>query len=87
MERRLTDASGSEWRVMLTGRRTQYTRDELLLTFARVGSGERRYARWSPARAKAPELALNALHPVELTRLLAASQPSWTSPDGDYRSG
>ena len=87
MLRRVVDAKGRAWDVTLSGRRTQYTRDELSLEFRRVDGDERRYARTSPRGAKLPELAWQQLSERELVRLLGSSQPSWTSPDGGYRAG
>jgi hypothetical protein len=87
MLRRIVDAKGREWDVALSGRFTQYVRDELSLEFRLVGGAERRYVRTSPRGAKVPELAWQQLSDAELTRLLGSSQPSWTSPDGGYRAG
>jgi hypothetical protein len=87
MQRRIVDTRGRAWDVTLSGRYTQYVRDELSLEFRLVGSDERRYVRTSPRGAKAPELAWQQLSDADLHRLLASSQPSWTSPDGGYRAG
>ncbi len=88
MPRRITDAEGATWEVTLSGRHTQYSRDELSLEFRRVGDGatERRYARFSPRESKVPERAYELASDALLGRLLAAAQPSWTSPDGGYRT-
>jgi hypothetical protein len=87
MLRRIVDGTGRQWEVSLAGRRTQYVRDELSLEFRLVDGGERRYVRVSPRGAKLPEMAWQELSDVALARLLKSSQPSWTSPDGGYRSG
>ncbi len=87
MLRRLVDAKGRAWTVSLSGRYTQYVRDELSLEFRLVDGDERRFVRTSPRGAKAPELALQQLTAADLARLLQSSQPSWTSPDGGYRAG
>ena len=87
MQRRIVDAKGRQWDVMLSGRFTQYVRDELSIEFHLVGGAERRYARTSPRGAKVPELAWQQLSDTDLNRLLGSSQPSWTSPDGGYRAG
>ena len=87
MLRRIVDAAGREWDVMLSGRITQYVRDELSLEFRLVGGNERRFVRTSPRGAKHPELAWQQLTERELTLLLKSSQPSWTSPEGGYRAG
>jgi hypothetical protein len=87
MQRRIVDARGREWDVSLSGRRTQYTRDELSLEFRLAGGSERRYVRTAPRGARMPELAWQQFTDRDLVRLLASSQPSWTSPDGGYRGG
>lgn len=87
MPRRIVDAHGAEWVVTLTGRRTQYARDEISLAFTPgSGNGNRspRFARFSPRGAKAPETAYEEVSDTLLLRLLAISQPAWTSPDGGY---
>jgi hypothetical protein len=87
MLRRIVDGKGRHWEVSLSGRRTQYVRDELSLEFRLVDGAERRYVRMSPRGAKAPEMAWQELSDLALTRLLKSSQPSWTSPEGGYRAG
>ena len=87
MVRRIVDAKGRHWEVSLSGRTTQYVRDELSIEFRLVEGEERRYVRASPRGAKAPELAWQQFTDADLSRLLASSQPSWTSPDGGYRAG
>ncbi len=89
MPRRITDADGATWEVALSGRHTQYARDELSLEFRRLGKGpsEYRYARFNPRTSKAPERAYELASDALLIRVLASSQPSWTSPDGGYRAG
>jgi len=87
MLRRIVDSGGRQWEVSLAGRRTQYVRDELSLEFRLVDGEERRYVRVSPRGAKLPEQAWQELSDVALGRLFKSSQPSWTSPDGGYRSG
>lgn len=87
MERRFTDRHGHVWTATLSGRRTQYVRDELSLTFCRDNDGTRRFVRYAPRAAQAPELALEQLTDAALVRLLDSSQPAWTSPEGGYRRG
>lgn len=87
MVRRIVDGKGRHWEVSLSGRITQYVRDELSIEFRLVDGEERRYVRTSPRGAKAPELAWQQFSDADLVRLLASSQPSWTSPDGGYRAG
>jgi hypothetical protein len=87
MPRRVIAVDGERWTVSVSGRVTQYVKDEFGLVFVR-GSGsarERRVARYSPQNAKSPELALAALSDAELTVLLARSQPAWTAPETGYR--
>jgi hypothetical protein len=86
MVRRIIDPKGRPWDVTLSGRYTQYVRDELSLEFQLVGGTERRYVRTSPRGAKVPEMAWQQFTDADLTRLLHSSQPSWTSPDGGYRA-
>lgn len=86
MPRVIADADGTNWRVALSGRHTQYSEDEISLEFSREGEGatERRYARFSPRGAKSPERAYEEASDRLLARLLAVAQPAWTSPDGVY---
>jgi hypothetical protein len=87
MPRRVIEADGERWTVSVSGRITQYVKDEFGLVFIR-GSGnarERRVARYSPRGAKSPELALAGLSDAELVALLARSQPAWTAPETGYR--
>ena len=86
MPRRITDAAGSVWEVMPSGRRTQYGSDEVSLEFQRVSEGapETRFARFAPQGAKAAEMALEDASDRALVTLLGQSQPAWTSPDGSY---
>jgi hypothetical protein len=87
MARRIVDRDGATWSVTLSGRHTQYARDELSVEFQRQGDGERRFARFSPRGSKSPERAMEQASDALLGRLLAASQPAWTSPDGGYGAG
>ena len=86
MPRTIT-ADGSAWAVALSGRVTQYTRDEISLVFSR-GSGEsreRRFTRFSPLGSRDPEAALGELTDEQLRGYLSASQPAWISPETGYR--
>jgi hypothetical protein len=87
MERGFTDRQGRQWQVALSGRRTHYVRDELSLEFRRIEDDTRRYVRFAPRAAQAPELAFEQLTDPVLQSLLDASQPAWTSPEGGYRRG
>jgi hypothetical protein len=82
MPRQITAADGTTWTVTLSGRATQYAKDEVSLAFA--AAGETRYVRFSPRGAKAPELAFEEVSDEMLGRLLQQAQPSWTSPAGAY---
>ena len=87
MPRRVIEVGGERWTVSVSGRITQYVKDEFGLGFARGsgGAGERRVARYSPQNTKSPELALAALSDAELVALLSRSQPAWTAPETGYR--
>ena len=88
MPRRIIEVNGDQWEVSVSGRVTQYVKDELGLVFAR-GTGptrERRVARYSPLGAKGSELALSELTDAQLRSLLAYSQPAWTAPETEYRA-
>jgi hypothetical protein len=87
MPRRIIEVSGEPWEVAVSGRVTQYTKDEFGLVFSR-GTGrdrERRVVRYSPLGAKSRELSLSQLSDHELRELLAHSQPAWTAPETGYR--
>jgi hypothetical protein len=87
MPRRIIDVDGERWDVAVSGRSTQYTKDEFGLVFTR-GTGpdrERRVVRYSPLGAKSRESSLDELTDRELADLLAFSQPAWISPELGYR--
>ncbi len=87
MPRRIIEVDGDRWGVELSGRPTQYTKDEFGLVFTR-GTGparERRMVRYSPLGAKSTELSLRQLSDKDLADLLAVSQPAWTAPELGYR--
>jgi hypothetical protein len=87
MPRRIIDVDGERWEVAVSGRSTQYTKDEFGLVFTR-GTGpdrERRVVRYSPLGAKSRESSLDELTDRELADLLAFSQPAWISPELGYR--
>jgi hypothetical protein len=86
MPRRIIEANGEQWEVAVSGRVTQYVKDELGLVFSR-GAGtsrERRVVRYSPLGAKGSELALSELTDAQLRSLLSHSQPAWTAPETEY---
>ena len=87
MPRRIIDVDGERWQVAVSGRSTQYTKDEFGLVFTR-GTGpdrERRVVRYSPLGAKSRESSLDELTDRELADLLTVSQPAWISPELGYR--
>lgn len=87
MPRRIIEADGAQWEVTVSGRTTQYVKDEFGVVFTRgVGPDrEQRVARYSPLAAKSRELSLSQLSDAELADLLAHSQPSWTAPEMGYQ--
>jgi hypothetical protein len=87
MPRRIIEVDGEQWEVAVSGRVTQYLKDEFGLVFTR-GTGprrEQRVVRYSPLGAKSREVSLGQLSDSELRGLLAHSQPSWTAPEMGYR--
>jgi hypothetical protein len=87
MPRRIIEVDGERWQVAVSGRSTQYTKDEFGLVFTR-GTGsdrEQRVVRYSPLGVKSRELSLASLSDRELADLLAVSQPAWTAPELGYR--
>jgi hypothetical protein len=86
MPRRIIEVDGAQWSVAVSGRLTQYTRDEHALVFSRVGNrSERRVSRYSPLGSKSRELSLAQLSDAELRDLLVHSQPARTAPEMGYR--
>lgn len=86
MPRRIIEVDGVQWSVAVSGRTTQYTKDEFGLVFSRVGApNERRVTRYSPAASKAREQSLAQLSDEQLRTLLTFSQPAWTAPEMGYR--
>jgi hypothetical protein len=87
MPRRIIEVDGEQWSVAVSGRVTQYVKDEFGLVFTRgVGpQREQRVVRYSPLGAKSREISLGQLSDHQLRDLLAHSQPSWTAPEMGYR--
>jgi hypothetical protein len=87
MPRRIIEVDGEQWAVAVSGRVTQYVKDEFGLVFTRgVGPNrEQRVVRYSPLGSKGREVSLGQLSDSELRELLAHSQPSWTAPEMGYR--
>jgi hypothetical protein len=87
MPRRILQVDGKQWEVEVSGRQTQYVKDEFGLVFTQGAGPERvrRVVRYSPLGSKSRELSLAQLSDAELRELLAHSQPSWTAPEMGYR--
>ena len=88
MPTRSITLAGRSWRVMPSGRITQYDRDEFALLFI-SGSGpdrEIRVTRYSPHGTRSREQSLLELSDADLARLFEVSQPSDTSPEAGYVS-
>jgi hypothetical protein len=86
MPQRTITADGRTWRVLPSGRVTQYDRDEFALLFI-TGAGEDRLVRvtrYSPQGSRSREQSLAELSDNDLLRLLGQSQPSATAPEADY---
>jgi hypothetical protein len=88
MPTRSITLAGRSWRVMPSGRVTQYDRDEFALLFI-SGSGpdrEIRVTRYSPHGTRSREQSLLEMSDADLARLFDVSQPSDTSPEAGYIS-
>ena len=87
MPRRIIEVDGEQWGVAVSGRVTQYVKDEFGLVFTRgVGPHrEQRVVRYSTLGSKGREVSLGQLSDLELRELLAHSQPSWTAPEMGYQ--
>ncbi len=87
MPRRVIEVDGEQWEVAVSGRVTQYVKDEFGLIFSR-GTGaqrEQRVVRYTPLGVKSREDSLAQLSDQELRELLRHSQPSWTAPELGYQ--
>jgi hypothetical protein len=84
MADRVIEENGRRWRVALSGRRTQYNRDEFGVVFTAESGNERRISRFSPLATKIPELAFGRLTDRDLLSMLARSQQAATSPELGY---
>jgi hypothetical protein len=86
MPTRTLTLDGRAWRVMPSGRITQYDRDEFALLFI-SGTGddrEVRVTRYSPVGTRWREQSLVEMSDADLARLFAQSQPSEMSPEAGY---
>jgi hypothetical protein len=86
MPSRSLTVDGRTWRVMPSGRVTQYDRDEFALLFiSGVGEdAEIRVTRYSPHRTRSREQSLVEMSDADLASLFGQSQPSETSPEAGY---
>jgi hypothetical protein len=86
MPTRTITIDGKRWEVFLSGRVTQYDRDEFALVFiSGVGPGrEIRVTRYSPQGARWRDQSIAELTTDDLVRLFEMSQPSYTSPEAGY---
>lgn len=86
MPTRTISADGRTWRVIPSGRVTQYDRDEFALLFISGDGSNRvvRVTRYSPQGSRSREQSLAEMTDADLQRLLSQSQPSETSPEADY---
>jgi hypothetical protein len=84
--RRTITVDSETWEVRPSGRVTVYGRDQMGLMFQHgTGPGRRRrFTRFAPVGSRSPEAAFAELSDRELVELLRASQPAWTSPEGEY---
>jgi len=78
--------AGRTWRVLPSGRVTQYDRDEFALLFISGAGDDRevRVTRYSPHGTRSREQALAEMSDPDLTRLFEQSQPSEMSPEAGY---
>jgi len=86
MPSRTVTHDGRTWRVLPSGRVTQYDRDEFALLFV-AGSGddrEVRVSRYSPQGTRSREQSLLEMGDADLLRLLQHSMPSEMSPEAGY---
>ena len=87
MPSRTLTVAGKSWKVVPSGRVTQYDRDEFALLFVAESGGTRevRVTRYSPVGARSRERSLAEMSEAELARLFQVSQPSDTSPEAGYQ--
>ena len=84
---RQIEIGSDTWRVAPAGRVTQYFKDEFGLVYTN-GTGperEERVVRYSPRGSRYREFSLQELSDAQLIDLFHRSQPSWTSPETEYR--
>lgn len=83
---RTITAGGKEWRVFISGRITEYERDEFALAFVAGTDASRivRVVRYSPTGTRSREASLAEMSDRDLERLFHLSQSSGTSPEANY---
>ena len=88
MPTRTVTIAGKSWKVLPSGRVTQYDRDEFALLFIADAAGTRevRVTRYSPHGVRTREQSLAEMSDADLARLFETSQPGETSPEADYTS-
>ncbi len=86
MAQRTVTIGGEAWRVSVSGRVSQYDRDEFSLVFEKgTGPGRvQRVTRFSPLGARSWDAALSALADRQLLELFQHTQPARTSPVARY---
>ena len=88
MPSRTVSLDGRTWKVLPSGRVTQYDRDEFALLFI-SGTGddrEVRVTRYSPHASRSREQALVEMSDADLARLFQQSAPGEMSPEAGYTS-
>lgn len=87
MPARTITIDGVNWWVSLSGRRTQYSRDEYTVIFlpAEGDAPDQRAARFTPRGSANHEAAFAELTDGELLTLFQHSQPAWTTSELEYR--
>lgn len=83
---RSVTVGGRTWRVVPSGRVTQYDQDEFALLFISGAGDDRevRATRYSPVASRSREEALLQMSDADLARLFVQSQPGDTSPEAGY---
>ena len=86
MPRRLIEVDGATWSVTMSGRHTQYNKDEFGVLFRPIGDQRpTRVARDSPQGSKLRDESFTELTDQQLVDLLRRSQPAWTTAETGYR--
>ncbi len=88
MPSRTINVDGATWSVAPSGLITQYDRDEFALMFSRYVDGKKevRVVRYSSVATRSREMSFAQLSDEQLKELLIQSQPSFTSPEAQYKA-